>query len=274
MQQFFGWIKDIVFPPICLGCRRRVVAAAESDVELLCGQCCLEILDLATPRCGKCGFPAPHENNFEDRREQSPFKFSGVSTRRTPINEQRSNSDTIYADCLECRQYEFSFEKTTCLGGYQGHLKELLLQAKGASGQAAGFALGQLLGAQLDASQFSRVVTVPMHWRRRLIRHHSTVETLARGVVQQTKIPLDLTITKAIRPTEKQGTLSLAQRRKNMRRAFQIRKPSLIQDQHLLLVDDVMTTGATLDELARNLRKSGAASVEVAVVCRAGWNVS
>ena len=113
-----------------------------------------------------------------------------------------------------------------------------------------------------------------MHWRRRLIRHHSTVETLARGVVQQTKIPLDLTITKAIRPTKKQGTLSPAQRRKNMRRAFQIRKPSLIQDQHLLLVDDVMTTGATLDELARNLRKSGAASVEVAVVCRAGWNVN
>ena len=76
------------------------------------------------------------------------------------------------------------------------------------------------------------------------------------------------------RTLEKQGTLSLAQRRKNMRRAFQIRKPSLIQDQHLLLVDDVMTTGATLDELARNLRKSGAASVEVAVVCRAGWNVN
>jgi len=112
------------------------------------------------------------------------------------------------------------------------------------------------------------VLAMPTHWMRRWHRGGNSAETLAAVVASQLRLPLAQRVLRLRRPTEKQGMLSPQERFRNVQHAYAIVRSQPIQGASILLVDDVLTTGATASEVARLLRRAGARSVHVAVVAR------
>ena len=227
MCQFLRSLKDLFFPPICIGCHQCIVEQSRSSVGLICTKCSDQWFESeARPkgRCTCCGFP---------------IAVYAESSSVTPLT------------CLECRKWGFQFSSTRCLGGYKGRLKDLVLQAKMKSGSPIAFALGQAIGMRLYTQAPKVIIPVPMYWRRKFMRQQNTAEVIARGIRSQvaSSATLEMWSVRASRATQKQGMLSPDQRRGNVRNAFQVTKPQVISGQRVLLVDDVMTTGATLHEL-------------------------
>ncbi|MFP5307328.1 MAG: ComF family protein [Gammaproteobacteria bacterium] len=137
----------------------------------------------------------------------------------------------------------------------------------------ADFALAALLG-ELMATRLRAgapplpqlLVPVPLHPRRLMQRGYNQALELARAVGTRCGIPLAMQATRRVRATDDQIGQSAAARRRNMRRAFVVEQD--LSGLHIALVDDVMTTGATLDELARVCRAAGAARIEAWAVAR------
>ncbi|MBE6403256.1 MAG: ComF family protein [Lentisphaerae bacterium] len=121
--------------------------------------------------------------------------------------------------------------------------------------------------AHPDFSQCDMIVPVPLHWQRQMQRSYNQSELLAkmlaRGMKKPCKTPL-----KRIRPTLRQATLSRDERLKNLKGAFTVPEPATVANKKILLVDDVLTTGATLHACAEALLQAGAASVSVFTVAR------
>ena len=248
MGQFLRLLKDLFLPPICICCHQCVVEESQSSVELICKECCEQYFESerrCKDRCTFCGFPIAV---YMDSPTAPPFT------------------------CLECRQWGFQFSATHCLGGYKGRLKELVLRAKMKSGLPIAFALGQAIGVRLPTRVPNVVIPVPMHWRRKVMRQQTTAEAIAQGIRSQiaSSVKLETRSIRASRATQKQGMLSPEKRRQNVRDAFHATNSQVISGRRVLLVDDVMTTGSTLDEITNLLLVHGARDVEVAVVCRAG----
>mgnify|MGYP001170565190 CR=1 FL=1 len=138
-------------------------------------------------------------------------------------------------------------------------------------------ALGALLGRQLhqlpEMRSIDLVINTPTHWKRRLQRGISSTELLLTGILSQLNLPHASGLLRCTRSTGKQGMLSASQRQRNVSKAFRITVPHRIRDQHLLVVDDVMTSGATLNEIARILHRAGARRISNVVLAR-GYSLS
>ena len=109
----------------------------------------------------------------------------------------------------------------------------------------------------------------PLHWWRRWQRGYNQSSSLALALATRLRLPLEKWWLKRIRNTPSQKALSAAARKENVRGAFRVRSTAAPKGRSILLVDDVMTTGATAHEAARVLRAAGATRVIVAVLARA-----
>lgn len=130
-------------------------------------------------------------------------------------------------------------------------------------------ALGALLVEAVEAleSDVDGILPVPLHWRRQAWRGFNQAAELCRLLVQHLGAPLIRNVFRR-RPTAYQSGLSAAQRRRNLRGAFAVR--GRVKAGHVLVVDDVVTTGATCAQLAATVRRAGARTVSVLAVARAG----
>jgi ComF family protein len=127
--------------------------------------------------------------------------------------------------------------------------------------------LGRLLAQAMPLDQtFELVVPVPLHWRRRWSRGFNQSELLARSISRRTGIPLGKSLRRR-RATDVQAGLSKTGRRQNVSGAFFARAGAL-RNQRILLVDDVMTTGATATACAVALKRAGAQSVTLLTLAR------
>ena len=117
------------------------------------------------------------------------------------------------------------------------------------------------------------VVSVPTHWRRAINRRFHAADALASAVARNLDLP-HLPLLRRTRAGPHQIGLSYADRRKNVRRAFALRRGVKLRGARLLLIDDVRTTGATVEECAKVLRRGGAAEVYAGVIARANWSGS
>jgi ComF family protein len=172
--------------------------------------------------------------------------------------------------CAACRADPVPFEATVRLGPYDGPLREAVLRLKSSRNEGLAELLGERLAevhaARLRALAADAVVPVPLYWWRRLRRGYNQSAAVARGLGQRLGVRCRTYWLWQVRPTRPQKALSAAQRRDNVRGAY--RASARLDGRHVLLVDDVMTTGATAAEAARALVRAGA-RVSVAVLARA-----
>ena len=174
--------------------------------------------------------------------------------------------------CNRCRDFGPSYERLARVGLYRGPLAEIIRKLKFRRGTDSARLLGGLLLGAVEGVEwgmkFDQVSWVPLHWWRQWCRGYNQAELLGRrlGDLSGTRSGRLL---RRVRWTAPQTHLSRQKRRENVRGAFALRRGVDVTDKKILLVDDVLTTGATASEAAGVLRKAGA-RVAVAVVAVAG----
>jgi ComF family protein len=175
--------------------------------------------------------------------------------------------------CRACRDEPFYFEQVVRLGPYEGLLREVVLRLKHQTGEGTAELFGERwaehAAPQFEALHADAIVPVPLHWLRRWRRGYNQSASLARGLATRLGLPCNPSWLRRVRNTPQQTLQTPAGRKANVRGAFRTRAGAPVKGRTILLVDDVMTTGATASEAARALRAGGAARVVVAVLARA-----
>ena len=193
---------------------------------------------------------------------------------RTPF--QNSFPLDAQGRCALCRSGLRGFDAAYSFGAYEGVLRELIHLYKYGKVRTLALPLSGLLVRALPRDEtFDAAVPVPLYWRRRLQRGFNQAELLARGLSRRTGIPV-VTALGRVRPTPNQAGLSTSARRQNVAKAFRARD---VQGKRILLIDDVMTTGATAASCALALKQAGARRVALLTVARvdrrmAGWRLT
>ncbi len=228
----------LVLPPRCVWCLRDDVDFAEGP--LLCNDCQRMLCGTPTERCRRCG--------------------GGLATATATA-------------CAHCHGRKLRFDRVVTLGSYTAALRECVLTLKGPGHEALSAAMGQLLAARaveaFTEQQADAVLAVPMHWARRLLRRANNAELIAAALAARLKLPAWHRALRRVRNTRKQGPMLRTQRLKNVRGAFRLRPEFDVHGKRLIVVDDVLTTGATCNEIAKILKRAGTTSVTVAVLARA-----
>jgi ComF family protein len=178
----------------------------------------------------------------------------------------------LHGGCASCRDRSLGFDASFAMGSYDGELRELCLRLKHEHNAWLASWLSELfVEARRDA--FSAlpsdavVVPVPLHWWRYWRRGYNQAEALAEGVAKQLKLPIHRSLRRVV-GTRRLAELSRTARGEIVRGAFRVRIHSKLRGRTVLLVDDVLTTGATCGAAARALKRAGAARVVVAVLAR------
>lgn len=235
MDLVYNWlniIQDYLLPPTCLLCGN----AGERKRDLC--QPCHAQLPRNRQACYQCGI----------RLELS------------------SAAPMLCGSCLSQRP---AFDETYAAFAYNDALRYLVTGLKFGSHYKNARLLGQLLAEHLQqsAQMPELILPVPLHKKRYRQRGFNQAIEIARILSKELQIPLDLSSCKRLHETPQQSLLTAKQRRKNMKNAFAVVKP--ISVRHIAIVDDVMTTGSTAQELAKVLKKAGVAKVDVWVCARA-----
>ncbi len=160
------------------------------------------------------------------------------------------------------------FDAAYCFGEYEGALRELIHLFKYGRMKPLSRPLSAHLAAALPRDQpFDAVVPVPLHWRRAWSRGFNQSELLARAMARRCGIPVLKSLIRD-RATETQAGLTHARRRSNVANAFRMKRRRSVQGMRILLIDDVMTTGATGSACATALKRAGAKSVSLLTLAR------
>lgn len=189
---------------------------------------------------------------------------------------------TVYeggACCGECQRLKPMFARAAAYGSYDGGLRELIHLLKYEQVRSAANVLGRMLGEAVASllpvagEPLPLVIPVPLHAAKLRQRGFNQSELIAQAALKSPALSgrglvLNNSILDRVRATESQTGLTRHQRRENVRGAFRIAHSGELAGREVLLVDDVFTTGTTVSECARVLRKAGATRVWVATVAR------
>jgi ComF family protein len=181
--------------------------------------------------------------------------------------------------CGSCRQGEEEFDVARSYGLYAGNLRKAIVQLKFHGREHLGQRLGALLARSFEAlpePDSAIVAPVPLHPSRRRQRGFNQAELLARGLVRRLRkeerfhgLQLAADSLRRARATHPQVGLSVSARRENVSGVFSVRRPEQVRDRTVVVIDDVMTTGATLSACATALKRAGAARVLALSLARA-----
>ncbi len=229
-------LKNAVYPPACLICREAIDGAGQ-----LCPACWREVHFLAGPVCDRCGIP------FDFELPEGALCASCVAT---PPQFDRARAVFMYTET----------SKRLVLSLKHGDRTDLAPVLAAWMARA-----GRDMFAEADL-----VVPVPLHWRRRVWRRFNQSAELARPLSRETGVPAHLALLERHRPGPSQGALSRRARGRNVAGSFRLRadEKESVEGQHIVLIDDVMTTGATANACARTLRRAGARQIDVLTVAR------
>jgi competence protein ComFC len=172
--------------------------------------------------------------------------------------------------CPLCAGGMRGFDRAYSYGFYEGSLRKLIHLFKYSGMKPLGKRLAGLLCRALPdpgADRFDVVVPMPLHWRRRWKRGFNQSEILARLVAKDRRLPM-INAVRRVRATAVQAGLTNSNRRKNVAGAFRVSRKSRIAGKHVLLIDDVMTTGSTGAACASILKRAGARSVTLLTLAR------
>ncbi len=218
----------------------------------------LRLLDLLYPRdCSECSQPIAEEG----RLAFCPGCEERLEWIRPPFCP-RCGAGRTGRECGECVGKEIAFAGATALGRYEGAFREAVLRLKFRGARHLAEELGRRLAARIGRT-FDVVTPVPMSRLKVLFRGYNAAELLAERVAHHLRVPCRGLLRKT-RRTRPQADLALEERLANPRGAYRA-KPVRGA---VLLVDDVLTTGATANACTEALRAAGAAEVHVAVAAR------
>jgi len=266
LRDFGAWLIDQAYPEICLMCH------CETEEEKLCAQCFAELSlseQFTTRACTRCALPLDQITRLSDT-DSNPSK--------TMANRTITESKDRQQKCSSCRHKKLEWDHAESLWIYDGMVKEAIIRCKYTHNHSLAHHLGILLGKRLTRHpSFPRpnlVTHIPSHWTRRISRGGEAVHGLAQAVAQTIRVPCRRTLSLR-RPIAKQAWLRKSTRSENLRNAFKP-SPSLkyfgassVENQDVLVIDDVLTTGSTANEFCRTLKELGAKSLAVAVIARA-----
>jgi ComF family protein len=178
--------------------------------------------------------------------------------------------------CGLCQRVEQPFERAVAYGSYEGALRDLIHLLKYGAVRPATDVLGRLLADSMArlaphfAGEGVTMIPVPLFRKKLRQREFNHAELIAQAALKITgrRFQLQPELLERKRETVSQTGLTRHQRRENVRGAFAVTRPEAVRGREVLIVDDVFTTGATVSECARALRRAGAAKVWVATVAR------
>jgi ComF family protein len=230
------------------------------------------ILDLLYPRaCACCGLPVPPDPLHICWDCRSSFDFINKAYCKLCGDPIEGVVEHEFL-CSSCQDRRPRFRLARSAVRYRGPIRRALWAFKYEGATCLERDLTALLAACVRTHcpdvGFDAVVFVPLHPKRERERTYNQSRLLAAGLARELKVPFWGGSLKRVRPTMTQTDLSAAQRRANVRGAFEACELQWLDGRTLLLVDDVMTTGATVSECARVLSKAGAAGVYVFTVAR------
>lgn len=235
-RRFGRGLLDLVLPPRCLGCGGLV-----ADPGTLCAACWQGLAFLGPPHCDCCGLPFAHEPGGAGR-------------------------------CGACLADPPAFDRARAVLRYDDASKGLVLAFKHAdrTDAAPAFARWMARAGQALLAECDLIAAVPLHWRRLFRRRYNQAALLALALGRLGGKPVAPDLLRRRRDTPPQGHLSRGARQRNVAGAFALSPAwqGRLAGKRVLLVDDVMTTGATLDAAAQVLTRAGAAGVDALTLAR------
>jgi ComF family protein len=228
-------ILDLALPPLCAACREPVEGRG------LCPGCWSKLSFITRPYCERLGTPFVYD--------PGPGILSMEAIADPPAYHRARAAvrfDEISRALVHALKYSDRLDLAPMMGRWLGQA-------------------GRELLAEADA-----LVPVPLHWRRLWARRFNQSAMLAAAVSSQTGVPVAVGALKRVKPTAQQVGLSRTERTANVQGAFRVPNDgkAAVTGRRLVLVDDVLTSGATVDGCARALLRAGAANVDVLVFAR------
>lgn len=265
---------NLLFPPRCILCDAR----PDEEGAPLCTNCARKLDDERSTRsCPLCAASvAPYEvsNGLCRTCRHRRLRVAGT-VRVGPYSVGRADESEAGTEAGTTVEGERVPPRRAAVPGGRMLLGGLLRSYKYHGREEVGLLLGEWLAEVVaKAPWYEKVeamVSVPTHWTRRVWHPLHAADALARIVAGRTDLSW-LPILKRVRAGPHQIGLSYDERVRNVRDAFALRRGVRLRDARLLLIDDVKTTGATINECAKTLHRAGAAEVYVAVVVTAGWD--
>ena len=231
VRRAFGALADVLMPPLCLACHRRLAAH-----DALCPNCWRDIDFIRAPLCDRLGLPMPYDTG-------APL-ISAAAAADPPV-----------------------YGRARAVARFEGVMRTLIHDLKFHDRHDARRLFGRWLveaGAELLADA-ELLVPVPLTRRRLLSRRFNQSALLAQEVARIAQIKVEPLALLRVRSTKAQVGLSRQQRRENVANAFAVAKhrKDAVTGKKVVLIDDVITTGATAAACARALKRAGAARVDV-----------
>ena len=230
-------VVSLLYPPVCAICGENVRGG-----EYLCNRCEAKVVRIVAPFCQKCSEP-----------------FQG--------------SITSEFTCANCAHRTIYFEAAVSAYRGRGIVREIIHEFKYGRQIHLRHLVARWLQAALDderirGSRFDIIAPVPLHATRLRERGFNQASLLAASLSAKTSIA-SKRVLQRIRYTTTQTALDRSERMENLHNAFRLRKNANVRGLRVLLIDDVLTTGSTLSECARILKRAGALSVHAATAARA-----
>ena len=235
LRATFGLVVDVALPQLCASCREPVVDAG------LCAACWAKLSFIAPPYCERLGIPFTYD--------PGPGILSMEAIADPPAYHRARAAvryDEVARTLVHAFKYGDRLDLAPTMGGWMA-------------------TAGRTLLSEADA-----LVPVPLHWRRQWARRFNQSALLAEIIAKASAVPVRYRALKRVKATPQQVGLSQSARAQNVQGAFRVpdEGKAEVAGRKLLLVDDVLTSGATVDACARALLRAGAASVDVLAFAR------
>lgn len=233
LKKLLKGLKDLIYPNYCLACKNIIPQTDQK--QLICTRCWEEIEQNLPPFCSNCG-------------------------RHLDAKAIEKNT------CLSCGNFSFYFDRAFSPCRYTGTVKKLIHEFKYSGKDYLSKPLGKLMlkfiqDYQLPIEHFDFLIPIPLHKSRQREREFNQAEILSREIAQEFNKKVLANGLIRIKPTKTQTELTFQERCQNVEKSFAVTNSELIKDTNLLLIDDVLTTGATSNEAAKCLKIAGANKV-------------
>lgn len=227
-------LLDLILPPRCASC-----GDITTKPYHLCGPCWASITFITSPHCMTCGLP---------------FDID-------------IGPDTL---CASCIQSPPPYRKARGVFLYKDTSKQLIMKLKHGDQThlARMFGDWMVTYGQDVLSETDVIIPVPIHWTRLLNRLYNQAGLLGARIADVTSLPIDYHTLQRLKATPSQGTKSKKDRWENVKKAFKVTDKEKIKGKGVLLVDDVMTSGATVNACTKALLKAGAKHINVLTLGR------